>query len=233
MNVEPPRTGHPRAAVVVLAAGSGTRVGAPTNKVLLPLGDLPVFAWSLRSVAAVPYVGPLVVVHRPQDRHEVAAVVGPAVQLVEGGATRHESEWRALLHLAAHIDDGEVDVVAIHDAARPLASPQLFDEVVRAAAESGGAIPVRPQPGLLARSAGAGPVADLVGVQTPQAFRAGPLLAAYRRAERDGFCGTDTASCLEAYTDVVIRAVPAPATNLKITFPEDVDLAAHLLAARR
>jgi 2-C-methyl-D-erythritol 4-phosphate cytidylyltransferase len=66
-------------------------------------------------------------------------------------------------------------------------------------------------------------------VQTPQAFRAGPLLEAYARAGDDGFTGSDTAACVAAYTDMPVVAVPAPATNLKITFPEDVALAERLL----
>lgn len=218
--------------MVVLAAGSGTRVGADTNKVLLPLGDLPVFAWSLRSIAGLRYVEHVVVVHRSQDRAAVEAVVGPAVTLVEGGTTRHESEWHALQALAGPIDAGTVDVVAMHDAARPLAPPELFDEVVRAAARHGGALPVRRQTGLLPRRAGTALAAALVGVQTPQAFGARQLLEAYRCAEADGFAGTDTASCLEAYTDVRIHGVQAPATNIKITFPEDVALAERLLLAQ-
>jgi 2-C-methyl-D-erythritol 4-phosphate cytidylyltransferase len=101
--------------------------------------------------------------------------------------------------------------------------------VVEAAARHGGAIPVRTQPGLLARDPSVRPAGDLVAVQTPQAFRGADLLAAYRAADRDGFEGTDTAACVERYTDVEVRAVPCAATNLKVTFPEDVDLAARLL----
>jgi 2-C-methyl-D-erythritol 4-phosphate cytidylyltransferase len=66
------------------------------------------------------------------------------------------------------------------------------------------------------------------GVQTPQAFRAGDLLAAYRAAEDDGFEGTDTSACVAAYREVVVAAVPGSALNLKVTFPEDVALAAGL-----
>ncbi len=221
--------------MVLLAAGSGTRVGAGTNKVLLPLAGRPVLAWSLQHVRDLGYVDRVVVVHRPQDRPEVDAAVarhgsGLDVLLVAGGDTRHASEWNALQALAKRIDAGELDVVAIHDTARPFAGPALFDAVLRAAAADGGAIPVRAQPGLLHRDPGAPRVeTGLVAVQTPQAFRAAPLLGAYRRAEADGFTGTDTASCLEAYTDLRIRGVAAAATNLKITFPEDVALAERLL----
>ena len=221
----------PRTAVVLLAAGSGSRVGAEVNKVLLPLAGRPVLAWSVHTVAGLPYVDRVVVVHRPEDAAEVAAVAGGA-RLVEGGATRHASEWNALQALAAEIDAGEVDVVAIHDTARPLAGAELFDAVVAAAAEHGAAIPVRAQPGLIAATPGTPAAGPLVAVQTPQAFRASDLLAAYRAAAADGFEGTDTAACVERYTDLTVWAVPSPATNLKITFAEDVALAERLLGER-
>ena len=108
-----------------------------------------------------------------------------------------------------------------------------------AAAEHGGALPVLTQAGLTtlapAAEATASDVAavtdgTVVAVQTPQAFAAAPLLAAYRCAERDGFVGTDTASCIERYTDLAIHCVPSDARNLKITFPEDLFLAERLLA---
>ncbi|MDP3893102.1 2-C-methyl-D-erythritol 4-phosphate cytidylyltransferase, partial [Nocardioides sp.] len=113
-------------AVVVLAAGSGTRVGAAVNKVLLPLGDRPVLAWSLRDAFALSDVRRVVLVVRDGEQDEVSAAVAPhlgdhEVALVGGGDTRHDSEWAALRALAPDIRAGEIDVVAIHDAARPLA----------------------------------------------------------------------------------------------------------------
>ena len=73
----------------------------------------------------------------------------------------------------------------------------------------------------------------LVAVQTPQAFRAPELLASYRAAADDGFEGTDTAACVTAYADVPVAAVPSTSLNLKVTFPEDVALAAELSAPAR
>ena len=222
----------PRTAVVLLAAGSGSRVGAEVNKVLLPLLGRAVLTWSLQGVAGLRYVEQVAVVHRPEDARDVAPLVATwsrGARLVEGGPTRHASEWNALRELGPSIDAGDLDVVAIHDTARPLAGRGLYDAVVSAAAEHGGAIPVRDLPGLLPSDPGAGPTGALVAVQTPQAFRAADLLAAYRAADADGFEGTDTAACVERYTEVVIRAVPSPATNIKITFSEDVALAQRLL----
>lgn len=224
----------PRAAVVILAGGSGSRVGAGVNKVLLPLGPLPVLVHSLRTALHVGSVHRLVVVVRPEDRAAVAGAVGPHLGehdlwLVDGGRARHDSEWQAIRALRPDIEAGELDVVAIHDAARPLAPAELFATTIARAAEHGGAIPVVPTAGLLPRSAGP-PPRDVVAVQTPQAFRADALLAAYTRADADGFTGTDTASCLERYAQLPIAAVPSTAANLKVTFPEDVRLAEALLA---
>jgi 2-C-methyl-D-erythritol 4-phosphate cytidylyltransferase len=221
--------------VVVLAAGDGRRVGAGTNKVLLPLAGLPVFAWSLRTLKRMPYVDRVVVVIREQDRHAITStlrgsVPDLAVEVVVGGITRHGSEWNALRSLAPSIDGGEIDVVAIHDAARPLADERLFRDVIDAAVVHGGALPVREQRSLISRGPAGLRGAGMVAVQTPQAFTATVLLDAYRRADRDGFTGTDTASCVAEYTNVAIRCVPSPATNLKVTFAEDVAVAEHLLA---
>lgn len=224
-------------AVVILAAGSGSRVGAEVNKVLLPLRDVPVLVWSVRDALALPDVRRLVLVVRPEDRAAVEAAVAPhlgerEVLVVDGGATRHASEWAALRVLAGAIESGDVDVVVVHDGARPLAGVDLWRSVVDAAREVGGAIPVVPVTQLL--HADLTPVTEAVGaVQTPQAFRAGAVLAAYRAAAEDGFEGTDTAACVSAYADVPVAAVPGSALNLKVTFPEDVALALELSPARR
>lgn len=224
------------AAVVIVAAGSGTRVGAIVNKVLLPLGDRPVLAWSVRDALAVHDVRRVVLVIRPEDRSAVAGALAPhlgdaEVVLVDGGATRHASEWAALRHLAPAIEAGEVDLVAIHDAARPLAGLALFEATLAAAREHAGAIPVVPVRGLL--TTGLVPVVgELGGVQTPQVFRADLLLAAHREAAGSGFEGTDTAAVLAEHGAFDIAAVPSSTANLKITFPEDVDLAGRLISLR-
>lgn len=230
-------SGAPHAAIVLLAAGSGTRVGAERNKVLLPLDGLPVLAHSVRTALEVDGVRRVVVVVRPEDRDDVTAALAPLlggheVWLVDGGAERHDSEFAALRALRADIEGGDVEVVAIHDSARPLASAALFREVIAVAARHGGAVPAVPVADL-SFADGARADDDLVAVQTPQGFGGRELLAAYLAADRDGFVGTDTAACLERYTTTGIRIVPGERHNLKITFPEDLRLAEELLAAPR
>jgi 2-C-methyl-D-erythritol 4-phosphate cytidylyltransferase len=227
----------PDEAVVVVAAGSGTRLGAGVNKVLLPLSGLPVVAWSVRTALALPDVRRVVVVHRPDEREEMAEALSPhlgdgEVLLVPGGSTRHDSEWRALRALADEIDAGTISVVAVHDAARPLAEADLFERTLAAAREHGGALPVVSLEGALRRDGTSVGGARLAVVQTPQAFRAEDLLAAYRTADSEGFTGTDTASCVERYAAVAIAAVPSGPANLKITFAEDLAMAERLIALR-
>jgi 2-C-methyl-D-erythritol 4-phosphate cytidylyltransferase len=242
-----PPGGEGRAAVVVLGGGSGTRLGADVNKVYLPLAGRRVLTWSLQWASQVPEIGAFVVVVRPEDVDLAEEVLrreagGLDVRMVVGGASRHESEDAALAHLAPYVEAGEIDVVAVHDGARPLAGPALFRSVVTTARAVGGAVPphpargVRPvgadgKPGAAAGSSGAGQ--RLARVQTPQAFRAKDLLAAYAGALDGGFQGTDTASTVEAFSDLVVQTVVGSRQNLKITYPHDLLLAERLLAANR
>jgi 2-C-methyl-D-erythritol 4-phosphate cytidylyltransferase len=239
-----PEASHgPRIALVVLAAGDGRRAGHDTNKVLLPLAGRRVFTWGIRwgreLGAELGRVTHTVLVIRAQDRDTVLRtlereVEGPEVVVVDGGDSRHGSEWEALRSLAPAIEAGEIDIVVIHDAARPLAGTSLFADVVAVAARDGGAVPVLEQHGLTPLEPGVQAERDagsmVVSVQTPQAFMAMPLLDAYACADRDGFVGTDTASCMERYTRITVRGVPGDPRNIKITYPEDLFLAERLLA---
>jgi 2-C-methyl-D-erythritol 4-phosphate cytidylyltransferase len=228
---------RPVAAGVVLASGSGTRVGGELNKVYLPLAGRRVVGWSLAALGRVADIGVLVLVIRPQDEvlaTEVVDDLGLPVEIVPGGASRQDSELMALRHLAGRIGTGAVDTVLIHDAARPLIAPELAAAVLSAARERGGAIPGLPRNDL-ARVDADESVADadlgrVVAVQTPQGYRAAPLLAAYEQAAADGFAGTDTAACMARYSDLPTLCIPGDERNMKITYPYDVAIAERLLA---
>jgi 2-C-methyl-D-erythritol 4-phosphate cytidylyltransferase len=224
-----------RIAVVVLAAGSGTRFGHSTNKVWLPLHGRRIISHSLRNATASFPDCRVVLVIDPADAAMATEILAGEipqipVELVEGGRTRHESEFHALKHLAPEILAGEIDVVLIHDGARPLASSRLFVDVATAALSHGGALPAIDVDPLEIDIV---TVDRIARVQTPQAFRAKEVLAAYIKAEEDGFIGTDTAACMEQYfpnTESV--AVPGEATNIKITYPHDLMLAEKIISFR-
>ena len=192
----------------------------------------PVLAWSVRTVrrAAVRRPGGRRATG-PQDRAAVQAA-GPGLRLVRRcpghrRATRHASEWNALQALGRPHrrrrgrrgrDPRRRPPAGRHRAVRR--GP------ARGRARDGGAIPVRPparaaapRPGRAARAPGWSPC------RRPRPSGPRRCWRPTARPQRDGFTGTDTASCVEAYTDVGSTGVPAPATNLKITFPEDVALA--------
>jgi 2-C-methyl-D-erythritol 4-phosphate cytidylyltransferase len=150
------------------------------------------------------------------------------VELVFGGATRHGSEEQALRHLEPGIRTAEVDLVLIHDAARPLCPPDLVGELVRAAARHGGAVPGLVAGDLAAVDADTGLVpltGTRVRVQTPQVFAAAPLLDAYLRAAAVGFDGTDTSACVERFSSLDVRHVLGHEQNFKITYPHDLYIA--------
>jgi len=235
--------GDARVAVVVLAGGSGLRVGGDRNKAYLPLAGRTAVGISLRTMAAAtPGLLRLVLVVRADDVDLAETTLAEEfphppvpVELVTGGASRHGSEERALHHLEPAIRAGELDLVLIHDAARPLCSRALVSTLVDAAAAGGGAVP-----GLavddLAAVADDGSLVPLVGrhvrIQTPQVFAAKPLLVAYQRAAEVGFEGTDTAACLERFSTLKVIYVPGEEQNFKITYPHDVALADEFVRRR-
>ena len=227
---------------VVLAAGLGTRVGADGNKAYLPLAGRSMVSWSVAAVASAPAVDRTVLVFRRGERGLAERTMArelpsTAVDFVEGGDTRHGSERNVLRYLAADIEAGAVDVVVLHDAARPLAGTQMMDTAVAVARAHGGAVPALLAADVLRIDGSGEPeylsgTASVVRVQTPQAFRALPLLQAYRAAHRTAFEGTDTSSCVERFTDVDVRSFPGAEHNLKVTYPQDLAVAERLLRDR-
>jgi 2-C-methyl-D-erythritol 4-phosphate cytidylyltransferase len=219
-------------ASIVLAAGSGTRFGNSINKVWLQLNGKHIISRSLvNSAASFTNVRSILVINPDDEEFAREALLKDAmpasIEIVHGGASRHESEFNALQYLKSDIESGKIDLVLIHDGARPLATPQIFAAIAEGAHKHGGAIPTialdphemdTPRDETVAR------------VQTPQGFRAQQLLEAYEKAAITGFIGTDTAACMEKFfPDVKTVAVPGDVFNIKITYPQDLAIAELLV----
>jgi 2-C-methyl-D-erythritol 4-phosphate cytidylyltransferase len=202
---------------IVVAAGGGTRFGAA--KQFARLGGETVLDRSV-TVARAACDGVVVVLAAD------AAWDAPAsVERTVGGETRSDSVRAGLARVPAG-----ADIVVVHDAARPLASPGLYERVVRAVADGAdGAVPALPLSDTVKRVDGGHvvetvPREGLVGVQTPQAFRADVLRAVHRAGGVD----TDDAALVEASGGTVV-IVDGERYNLKLTVAEDLALAEALL----
>ncbi len=223
-------------AAIVLAGGSGRRAALGQNKTLAEVAGRPLLRWAVDALAEE--VDRVVVVARPADRDEIAAALGDAVDaVVDGGATRHASERAGLAAV------GDVDVVAIHDGARPVVGRALVRRVLAAAAAGDAVVPALPRVVPVAHwdaPDGATVLHDallvdrsrLVGVQTPQAAPLDVLRAAFAAAEHDtGPAPTDTVEPVLRHTDVPVVAVEGDERNLKVTWPRDVARARRLLTS--
>jgi len=212
----------------------------------VPLAGRPLVEWSIAALRAAAGVRSIVVACPPGHLHELA---GADLGVVEGGATRARSVANALEAVGT-------ELVAIHDAARPLLTPQLVEGVVATLAadpEADGAIAATPvtdtikrapaPPGMLAGSPTSGgenpprSIAETVdrgelwAAQTPQVFRVEALRRALAADPAAVEAATDEAMLVEAAGGKVLIH-PAPAENLKVTTPLDLRLAEQLLAAR-
>lgn len=216
-------------------------MGADGNKAFIPLAGRTLMSWSLNTMAEVREVTRRILVIRREDWALAESILdrevrGEPVELVLGGPSRHASEFAALKHLAPSIEMGELDCVLLHDAARPLMSVALARKIVAATETYGAAIPVMSaeeiarvtKDGELNRSK---EQFRFVSAQTPQGFKARPLLEAYVKAEEDGFEGTDTSACFADYAEGAVQSIRGESQNIKVTYPQDLFLAEMLLHA--
>jgi 2-C-methyl-D-erythritol 4-phosphate cytidylyltransferase len=236
--------------VIVPAAGLGTRMAPPSaarakkrlpSKQFKELGGVPILVHTLRRFAASPEVYEIIVALRKDEiagfRHQIEKqfpeILQKRLQIVEGGDHRQNSVANAMAAVAA--EGG--DLVLVHDAVRPLVTPQIVADVIEAAQKYGAAIAGLPAVDTVKQvdrtAEGAVikatiPRASIVMAQTPQGFRYDLLKKAFDDAGADGFLGTDEASLIERSGHPVAVVMGSP-QNLKITTPADMELAEFYL----
>ncbi len=221
---------------IVLAAGVGRRMGADRPKQFLRLAGRPVLGHTLEAFEQAGSIDQVVLV-APYDQVDgceafvAASGFGKVSAVVPGGAERQDSVAAGLKAVG-----DEAEVIAIHDAARPLVGPEQIDAVVAAAREAGAAVVGTPVTDTVKEVAGEWVVktldrARLRSVQTPQAFRADLIRRAHREAARAEFVGTDDTVLVERLNMPVV-VVEGRWDNLKITTPEDLEIAEDVLRRR-
>ena len=221
--------------VVIVAAGSGTRIGGDTPKQFLEIAGVPMLLRSIRPFARHPSVAHVVVVLRDSDAAAPPAWLlphaGEMLSLVAGGAERSDSVAAGIAALPA-----SCAVILVHDAARPFLDAGLIDRVIDAARAGHAVVPglavtdtiKEMDPADPSRIARTVPREQLRSVQTPQGFPRRLLEEAYASARREGRKGTDDAALVEQAGGTV-RIVAGDPHNVKVTTTEDLELAEYLM----
>jgi 2-C-methyl-D-erythritol 4-phosphate cytidylyltransferase/2-C-methyl-D-erythritol 2,4-cyclodiphosphate synthase len=212
----------PSIAAILLAGGSGTRLGAPMPKQYLTIAGKPVLRWAAEGLAGVTMLQPV------GDADAIAAALDGIAHLppVPGGDTRQDSVRAGLEALAPHAPE----IVLVHDGARPIIPPGTIQTLVDALATHDGAIPALKladtvkleRDGIIDRTV---PREHLYRAQTPQAFRFATLLERHRAGARGA---TDDAGLIEDSRRVAL--VPGHEDNIKLTYQEDLVRLERILA---
>ncbi len=224
------------ASAIIVAAGIGARLGSSVPKAFIKIGGRTMLSYSLGAVGQVSSIGEVVITvpegFESSARAEAAAAgLGVPVKITPGGVERQDS-----VRIALGLTSSESELVIVHDAARPLARPAIFEACIAEAARAGGAIAAIPVADTLKRVAD-GAIAATVAraglwqAQTPQAFRRAVLVAAHRRAVSERIIATDDADLVER-TGVRVEVVEGSTANIKITTPSDLAIAEAIIAAR-
>lgn len=224
--------------LLIAAAGSGRRMGADGNKLLLPVAGRPVLAWTLDAALACPAIHWIGIIGQPVDAEAVAAIVTAAapdrpVRWILGGDSRQESVRCGLAALPA-----DAAGVLIHDGARCLVEPELLERCAAAVAAGRAVIAATPVTDTIkqvddARRITATPDrSHLWAAQTPQGFAVKQLRQAHTTASERGWSVTDDAALFERL-GLAVEVLEAPPSNIKLTSRFDLTIAEAVLASRR
>ena len=219
---------------IIVAAGKSERMGSDVDKAFLSLGTRTVLSFSLLAFEQCPLIDGVVLVVR-KDRLDsargLAQIFGcsKVKAVIAGGTTRQASVMNGLAELGA-----DARFVAVHDGARPCVTPEMIAETVKSAKRHGSGVTAVKITDTI-KEVDRGLVvsrtvdrAKLWAVQTPQTFRVDLLMKAYQHVEKKNLVVTDEASAVESIGESVYL-VPASWSNIKITTPADLALAATIL----
>jgi 2-C-methyl-D-erythritol 4-phosphate cytidylyltransferase len=223
--------------LLIPAAGSGKRMGADRNKLLLQVRSKPLIAWTLLAAEAASSISWIGIVSQPPDWDDFKAIIAElklkkTIELISGGSTRQESVYNGLLALP-----NTAEQVLIHDGARCLATPNLFNACSQAVLNCSGliaAVPVKDTIKVVDDNSIIKSTPDrnqLWAAQTPQGFDVKLLKQCHAEGVRQGWEVTDDAALFEK-CGIEVRIVPGEETNLKITTPQDLAIAEFILNYR-
>lgn len=219
-----------KTAAIVLAAGSGKRMQAGQNKMFLQLSGKTVLERTVSAFQHCDAVDGIVVVAKAEELAQVKEILpqkiyDKIVAYTAGGKERQDSVLCGL-----HMLDAQYSKVLIHDGARPFVSDELVHNLLDGLTPGSGTIAGVPAKDTVKRVNADGIVeetlvrSELWNIQTPQCFYTNEILSCYEQAQRENYSGTDDASLAEKY-GLSVHVVQAYYENIKLTTPEDLDVA--------
>ncbi|WP_400164690.1 2-C-methyl-D-erythritol 4-phosphate cytidylyltransferase [Brevibacillus sp. TJ4] len=221
---------------VIVAAGSGKRMGSHRNKLWLPLAGEPILAHTVRLFASHPEVAEIVLVVSEQDHADVIdwlRTEGIRLTVVVGGAERQDSVRHGLQALSP-----DCSYVLVHDAARPFVTPQQISQLISQVQHDQATIVAVPVKDTIKVVGETGQIEStparesLWAVQTPQAFRMSLLQEAHQRAKEAGKLGTDDATLVE-WLGHPVTVMQGSYENIKITTPDDLLVGEAIMRKRK
>lgn len=223
--------------LLIPAAGSGRRMGSRRNKLLLDLLGKPLIAWTFLAAEASQSIQWIGIIGQPDDWEDFKAIVASLnltkpVQFIQGGTTRQESVYNGLQGLPS-----DAEHVLIHDGARCLATPELFDRCAEALQTYSGLIAAIPVKDTIKVVDGTGLIqstpdrSQLWAAQTPQGFSVPLLKKCHEEGRANGWEVTDDAALFEQ-CGLDVQIVEGEETNLKVTTPVDLAIAEFILRQR-
>ena len=221
--------------LLIPAAGSGKRMGADRNKLLLQVRSKPLIAWTLLAAEAASSISWIGIVSQPPDWDDFKSIIADlklkkTIVFIPGGSTRQESVYNGLQALPTNAGQ-----VLIHDGARCLATPDLFNACSEAILHCSGliaAVPVKDTIKVVDDNniiKSTPERKQLWAAQTPQGFDVKLLKQCHAEGVRQGWEVTDDAALFEK-CGIEVRIVPGEETNLKITTPQDLAIAEFILS---
>ncbi len=223
--------------LLLAAAGVGRRMGSDRNKLLMTLFGRPILSWTLEAAAAAPSIKWIGIICQPLDMPVIEQIrseckVNKTVAFIQGGDTRQASVFNGVRSLPVNANH-----VLIHDGARCLATPELFERCAAAALKTKGFITAVPVKDTIKEVDEQGVITNtpersrLWAAQTPQGFEVDLLKECHNRGDRENWQVTDDAALLEK-CGVPVSIVEGEETNLKVTTPIDLAIAQLILQQR-
>jgi len=222
--------------LLIAAAGSGSRMGADRNKLLLSIAGKTILEWTLKAAFSSKSINWVGIIGQPKDKSSICSIIHDSLKSVEwinGGATRQQSVQRGL---AALPDDAQS--VLIHDGARCLVSPIVFDDIAKIVSNGHAVIAASRVTDTIKKVDNKGeiidtpPRSDLWSAQTPQGFPVDKLKHAHSEAIAKKWNVTDDASLFERL-GFPVKIYDAGPSNIKVTTPFDLVIAESLLATKK